>query len=186
MDEYTFKVEEVRDGISPFLSADVLKRATSNVRPAIIAMMASGMAKRSHLFVGITDPLLRPGDRRGFEDAIIYAESMGNPDNWQYPYEDIAKSKGRISWETGLPSQIVQERDPYLLRPEDTPYFGTAVQNGLVVFVSGVEAFNDQLFAEWYASAVRAESIRLRLHMMEKAPGINLWSDVDKSLWPSG
>lgn len=62
-------------------------------------------------------------------------------------YAEIALSKARVSWETKLPSRVVQQEAPHLYKEGMTKWGGAVIEHNLVVAFSGVQAVFDEAIA---------------------------------------
>lgn len=150
--------------MSAILTKEVATKAVGMVMPAILALMDCSVLKRRDLHIVIADPTFQPtpsSDCPTLREAwdkggILHEHSMGEKPSWAHPYHRIARSKTYLSWRYGLPSQIIQARMPHLLEDGDTKHFGSAVADGLVVGVSGVQPYFDQMIAGWILEACRA------------------------------
>ncbi len=155
--------------VSCLLSAEVAKEAIEMVRPAILAAMKSGFLKRSALYIVVMNPVTRPHEIEDERDAILYEEFIGDlpRDQWSGNYDDFARSKGIISWRTGLPTHLVREMRPYLLQANDdtsdTIFWGSVVLDGLTVAGSGVQSYGD----EWASNLVAATCRMLCIAKMQ-------------------
>lgn len=146
--------------MSIILTKELAAQAVQMVRPSVEALMMSGRFKRPTLHIVIGDPSFKPHDanreRCWRNNGILHQETIGNTSDWERPYDSIALSKTYLSWQHGMPTQILQARCPHLLEYGDTTFFGSAVRDGLVVGVSGVQPYFDQMVAEWVLEACRA------------------------------
>ncbi len=145
---------------SYLLGADRARKAVDMVRPAILAAMESGLMKRKDLHIVIMNPAMRPFEVYYEHDAILYEESFGDKKKWARDYAKFAQAKAIISWRTGLPTHLVRETMPYLLKASgswsDTPYWGSAVLHGIVVAASGAQSWYDEWVSYMVAAACRA------------------------------
>ena len=90
-------------------------------------------------------------------------------------YDEIAIDKAYITWKTGLPSAVVQQRYPYLYQNGDTKWGGSTItEGGLIVAFSGVEAFGDEWISELMASTV---TFFCRRGMLHKEIGVMAFPD---------
>jgi len=92
--------------------------------------------------------------------------NLGHPDAAKFT--GIAEAKAKVSWETGLPSRVVQQSAPHLYQPGWTKWGGSAVENGLVVAFSGVQAVFDEAIS-WQ---VLKWIVALCQHEMTKEQGV--------------
>lgn len=155
--------------VSFLLSAEVARKAIEMVLPSILSMMASGQFDKSQLHIVIMNPATDPGYVLDPSSVILYEETIGEPASWKHPYDEIARAKAFASWRTGLPMDVLSHSMPYLLKADedqsDTMFGGSATLLGIVVGVSGVQPWFDEMVAYMVAAACRALSIQI---MQEK------------------
>lgn len=63
-------------------------------------------------------------------------------------YDEIALAKATVTVETGLPSRKVQQDAPHLYEAGQTKWGGSAIQDGLIVAFSGVQAVFDEAISK--------------------------------------
>lgn len=119
------------------------------------AMKRKEVGESGFLFIVVMDPARPPG-RSSFDDAILYEHAVGDRSAWDADYAAFARAKARVAWKTGRDSHAVQELQPWLLEQGDTVLWGTAVVDGIVVGVSGANAWYDEAFAGTVAMCLRA------------------------------
>lgn len=135
---------------------DTAARAVQLARPMLEnAVSDAHVGESGFLHVVILNPLAKPGDC-DFANAILYEESIGNPDEWDADYGAFARGKARLSWRTGLSSHEVMTLKPHLLQAKDPPVWGSVVLDGIVVGVSGANPWFDEAFAHAVASLFKA------------------------------
>jgi len=133
-----------------FLDKSTALRAIALLEPLINQMMKARSVKREDLHIVILDPI---------DGLLLYEYSLGDPDRWEHPYHEIARSKALIAWRTKADTITVQTHAPWKYLPSkvgETPYGGGIYRDGIVVGVSGVEWWFDQMFAEMIAAALKA------------------------------
>lgn len=108
------------------------------------------------LAIVIMDPGKPFGSGVTFEDAILCNLSYGNPSE---EYALIALEKAEVTWRTGLPSHVVEQQAPHLLKARNTKWGGSAIHEGIVVACSGIEWYLDQLFSQIIAATCAALAI---------------------------
>lgn len=156
--------------MSAILTRELAARAVAMTIPSLDVMAEDGTIKRSARHIVIVDPTALPQQvafeesdvvRLGDEDPefILYEESFGNQEEWTGDYKSIARSKALLSHVYRMPTQLIQQRYPYLLVPGDTTFFGSAYADGLAVACSGVQPYFDEMIAWWVLSACRALAI---------------------------
>src|SRR2546421_4138116 len=152
---------------SLLLNKKTAEEAVQIVLPAIQSAMETGLVKRKDLHVVILDPAVKCDPWSSIEEAVLYEQSLGDIANWEHDYVAIARAKADISWKTGFPSQAVQELFPHFLEGNDTVHAGSAVVSGIIVGISGVQWYFDQMFAEMVATACKALCIQKRKAIKE-------------------
>ncbi|CAB3934004.1 hypothetical protein QEP16_08540 [Achromobacter insolitus] len=107
------------------------------------------------LHIVIMNPLARPGACE-FAGAILYEESIGDPEKWDADYGAYARGKARLSWRTGRSSHEVLALQPHLLHAKDTQVWGSVAIDGIVVAVSGANPWFDEALAAAIAHLFKA------------------------------
>lgn len=147
------------------MKVSLARKAFTFVLPSIERLMDSDEFSRRQLHIVIVNPLVLPVNMDSYtwgETAILLEHSIGTEAEWERDFRAIARSKARLSWLHQMPSQLIQQRAPYLASESDTTYFGSAVRDGLVVAASGVQPHYDQMVSEWVLEALRAVAIHER------------------------
>jgi hypothetical protein len=145
--------------MSFLLTKTLVADAIDMVLPVIELCQQNGVFKRKDLHIVVSVPGIPPGSlsrEEWMKKGILFEHSIGDSSMWEYPYDAIARSKCYLSWCHGMPTQILQTRAPWCLDEGDTIYYGSAVSDGLVVAVSGVQPYYDQMISEMVLSACRA------------------------------
>lgn len=132
---------------SYLLDQSTASRAIELVKPLITRTMQSGSVKRKDLHIVILDPT---------DGLLLYEQSFGDSSRWEHPYHLIARSKALVAMRTKADSITVQTHMPWKYREDETPYGGGVYRDGIVVGVSGVQWYFDQMFAEMIAAALKA------------------------------
>lgn len=146
-------------------------RAIYLVYPTFKTMVDAGFAKHHALHIVVMDPaqLYEP---KTFKKAILLEKSFGDPETWKQDYQAIARAKARQVRKFGIPNQIIVERMPHLLKDHDTRFYGSTIKDGIVVAVSGVEPWFDQLISEMVASMCQALCIdKMQKEVLEQTEG---------------
>lgn len=132
---------------SYLLDESTALRAIALVEPLIRRTMQSRSVKRKDLHIVILDPT----------DGLLLTEySFGDSSRWEHPYHLIARSKALVAMRAKADSITVQTHMPWKYREDETPYGGGVYRDGIVVGVSGVQWYFDQMFAEMIAAALKA------------------------------
>lgn len=140
------------------------------VRPCIESVLASKIPKRQALhMLGFYIPAHPEAGQLDFTDCILFEDSI-TTDPWSADYKQIARSKGAISWNTGLDSDIIQMRAPHLLDDRDTQYWGSRVMYNIGASCSGNEPYFDRMFSGWFVEAMIALSARARASLLAGDP----------------
>lgn len=144
-----------------FLTSQQAKEAfDAFVKPSIKHAMHQQHVNKSHLHVVV----LQPGAPyvEGAELPILFETSFGDREDWDewggLSYHDFAYGKARLSWRTGLSSREVVLTKPHLLRPGDCRLWGSSVYSGVIVGVSGVQPFFDEMIAVMTSAAMIGEA----------------------------
>ena len=131
---------------------DAAIEAVQLARPMLDAARSnSRVGESGFLHVVIMNPLAKPGDC-DFAGAILYEQSIGDPEKWDADYGAFARGKARLSWRTGLSSHEVVALKPHLLQAKDSPLWGSVCLDGVVVGVSGANPWFDEAFASAVAA----------------------------------
>lgn len=141
---------------SYFINRHAAEKAVCLALPMIQeAMKHKEVGESGFLYIVVMDPLLGP-TTCSFEEAILYEHAIGDREKWDADYAAFARAKARVAWRTGLDSHLVQELRPHLLAERDTVLWGSVVVDGIVVGVSGANAWYDEAFAGTVAMCLRA------------------------------
>lgn len=146
----------------------------------IQATMDAGLTSRSHLHIVVGLQLSRQEDWHGdFQQVhpnddvlndcvIVHRRSVGDPKEWMHPYDDIATLKADLSARTGLPTRLLHTPEyRHLLRPTDVRYWGSVIEEGLVVACSGVQPDFDEHYAETILGNIKRQ-VQVALLQQEK------------------
>jgi hypothetical protein len=150
---------------SHYLDLATAKQAVEQVLPFIReAMNNHEVGESGFLHIVVMDPALTSLNA-SFDEAILYEHSIGNRAEWDADYQAFARAKAKISWSTGMSSQMVQDARPHLLRRGDTRLWGSATVDGIIVATSGAHAWYDEAFSGMLAFWLKARSqARARKH----------------------
>jgi len=141
---------------SYFIDRHAAEKAIGLAMPMIeSAMRIKEVGESGFLYIVVMDPLRTP-DRCAFEDAILYEHAVGDREKWDADYGAFARAKARVAWRTGMDGHLVQELRPHLLAAGDTVLWGSVIVDGIVVAVSGANAWYDEAFAGTVAMCLRA------------------------------
>ncbi|GAA5236941.1 hypothetical protein FOZ76_18080 [Verticiella sediminum] len=127
------------------MALPLMERAIQDVR----------VGQSGFLYIVVMNPLACP-QQHAFEAAILYEHALGDQGAWDADYAGFARAKALVHWRTGMDSHAVQTRAPHLLAPGDTTLWGSAELDGIVVAVSGANAWYDEAFAGIVAHCLRA------------------------------
>ena len=150
--------------MSKFLDKYIAREAIDIVQPTIEKFLGSSHTGKENDSIHIV--VLNPGT-----EDILFEESLGaDKSTWNYPYDEIARSKARICQRTGMVGRDVQVHAPWHYESGDTRYVGGVYENGLVVAASGIQDHYDEMFAWMVVSAIQGlcrDSVSL---MSDNAP----------------
>ena len=73
-------------------------------------------------------------------------------------FDDFAKAKAMISWQTGKSSKEVALMWPHLLQPGNTSLWGSDVSHGFITAASGVKPNFDEMFSRVNNAVMIAEA----------------------------
>ncbi len=152
------------------LTAEIVEKAINMVLPAITTAMDNNILGGHDLHIVVMNPGVRPHEVRDAHEAILCERSFGVQAKWNYPYKDFARAKAFASWRTGLPTGVIRQVMPYLLKEKDTLYYGSAVLDGIVVGTSGVQEWFDEWVSYLVAATCRALCIEAMQGMLENDP----------------
>jgi hypothetical protein len=154
---------------SHFANLEAARRAVDLALPMIEpALREPGVCGSGFLVIVVMDPALTPADCR-FDDAVLLEHCIGNRERWDADYAAFARAKARLSWHSGLPSREVQGGRAHALRAGDSLLWGSVCLDGIVVGVSGAEAWWDEAFATAVAANLRA--LAMGAHASARATG---------------
>lgn len=120
------------------LTEDICQQAWEIVLPSIEHAAATDVTNKQAGTIVVLDP---------YTGDLLFVEAVdpNHPDVRKY--DEIAHAKARVSWETGLPSRIVQQEAPHLYKPGMTKWGGAVIEHRVVVAFSGVQAVFDEAIA---------------------------------------
>ena len=151
------------------LDRDMAVNAVRITGMAFRGMLHENFLNRNALHVVVLDPTRRYGPST-FAQAILYEESFGEPrEKWEWQFDEFARRKAAVSWRTEMDTHLVQQRFPHLYAEGDIKFGGGVSRDGIVVGVSGVQWYFDQMFAELTASACKALSIQRMIYVLAGA-----------------
>ncbi|MCA9355185.1 hypothetical protein KC865_01380 [Candidatus Kaiserbacteria bacterium] len=148
--------------LTPQLAAQVAKQVFSVTLFAEEGPYADAMKRRQgHLVILV--PSMDDVRSEDYPDwpnypiypHLLYEESVGEKDNWEYPFDDIARCKALQLWQ-GRNDDGQTDSNAHLLFSGDTPYWGGVKRHGLVVGFSGEKPCIDQLISGMTADSLKA------------------------------
>ena len=86
---------------------------------------------------------------------LLYERSEGDKEDWEYPFDDIARCKALQLWQDRNDDGQT-DSNAHLLFPGDTPYWGGVKRHGLVVGFSGEKPWIDQMISGMTADMLKA------------------------------
>lgn len=141
---------------SYFADRAAAQRAVQMALPMIEpAMREPGVCGSGFLVIVVMDPGLQPGECP-FDDAVLLEHSIGDRAKWDADYAAFARGKARLSWQHRTGSAELQAARAHALREGESMLWGSVCLDGIVVGVSGAEAWWDEAFATAVAANLRA------------------------------
>ncbi|GLT13828.1 hypothetical protein [Vibrio algivorus] len=129
----------------------IVKDAIDVVTPSIEKLFERTNRKELHIVV--MNPELKPWES-SFEDAILYEKSLGEPESWTIPFNQLARQKAKQAWRDSVANINTQTQHPASIREGDILFYGSFVYGNIVVACSGVEQWYDMLISGWIAVAI--------------------------------
>ena len=153
-----------------FLTREEIEEITRNfVETRIIPAMQERSVDGVHCHVVVLDPAISYHKGITLGEAIAYEQTVKlDEEDFKYPFDRIARSKAAISFQHGLPSRVVVQTMPHLLRLGDTIYGGSVVLHGLIVAISGFDEWDDESFSGQLAYELWRKSMA-KLNALRKA-----------------
>lgn len=141
---------------SYFADKRAAQRAVQMALPMIEpALREPGVCGSGFLVIVVMDPALQPGDAP-FDEAVLVEHCIGDRTKWDADYAAFARSKARLAWRHGMSSAYLQAHRAHALREGESMLWGSVCLDGIVVGVSGAEAWWDEAFATTVAANLRA------------------------------
>lgn len=144
-----------------FLTADRAREAfEAFVLPGIRLAMRKEHVNRKHLHVVVLNPCVPFAEEADL--PILFEHSIGERSDWDKwdskTFDDFARAKAMMSWRTGKSSREVVLTTPQLLIPGDTSLWGSAVIDGVICGISGVQPYFDEMFARMTCAVMIGET----------------------------
>ena len=130
---------------------EIARDAVELVSPSIERLFERTNRKELHIVV--MNPQIKPWEA-SFEDAILFEKSLGSPESWSIPFDQLARKKAQQAWRESTSNIQLQTLHPSLLRDDDVLFYGSFVYGNVVVGCSGVEQWYDMLVSGWIAVAI--------------------------------
>ena len=134
--------------MSLILTQGVVMEAIGIVKPLIDQILGSDLTGgRPNLHLVVLNP--------GTSD-ILHEVSFGHDKStWEYPFDEIARSKAFLCQRTGMVGRTAQKDAPWLYETDDTRYVGGVIEDGLVVAASGVQDHFDEMVSWMVLAAIQ-------------------------------
>ena len=150
------------------------REALEILSPAVEVLF--GHSEKDGFHFIILNPVFERWNVKGdIEGAILLDGFIGNDDE-KHNYREIALSKVEQAWMVGMSNAFVQSFAPALLKEKDTPYAGSFVYNGLVVAVSGLQPWFDELVSMWIACTIQQVCQHQRQRWIARHPTEDFFS----------
>ncbi|ETX10060.1 hypothetical protein MUS1_04315 [Marinomonas ushuaiensis DSM 15871] len=130
--------------------------AVNLVKPAIEQLFTKTC--RAELHIVIMNPQLKPWEA-SFDDAILHECTLGTPETWPAPFDELARNKAAQTWRDSVANINHHTMHPSSLREGDVLFYGSFVYGNIVVACSGVEPWFDMLVSGWIAVALEQLTI---------------------------
>ncbi len=137
-----------------FLTSEIAKTAIVSAINTVFHSDATSalQPKREQLHVVVLVPGMND-DRPDYPEwpnyqiqpVVLYEHTLGNVDNFPYPFNDIARCKALQLWHNRNDDRT--EIMPHLLFPGDAPFWGGVKRQGIVVACSGIQPWQDKLIS---------------------------------------
>ena len=157
-----------KKGESYILDKDLVKKAIEIVMPAIRTCMEGKIFKRKCLSICVLEP------KKG---KVLHTENIKD-EEWDHDFEKIASSKAKVSYKGKTDTALISLRKPWSFEVGDTIYPGGVYYKGLVIGVSGVEPYFDEMIANWIIFAIKG------LCSKEMGKNIGLMNDFKEDFLP--
>ncbi len=157
--------KETKPLLTPkYLTAETARIAVAATLESIFSGYLKGALTphREHLHVvvlvpGMTDHVAE--DYPNWPDyplkpVLLYEESRGKPEEFEYPFDNIARCKALQLWTDRNDDRT--DCIPHLLFKGDTPYWGGVKRRGIVVTCSGLKPWIDKLISGMVADMLVA------------------------------
>lgn len=135
---------------------DIAKDAIELTIPSIEKLFER--SNRQELHIVVMNPQVKPWEST-FEDAILYERSLGSPESWSIPFDQLARKKAQQAWRESTSNIQLQTQHPASLRDDDLLFYGSFVYGNIVVACSGVQQWYDMLVSGWIAIAIEQLTI---------------------------
>lgn len=147
---------------------EIVADAIDLVRPSIDLLFKR--TNRQELHIVVMNPRLKPWEA-DFEEAVLHEVSIGQPENWTLPFDQMARQKARQAWRGQRANITSQLLHPASLQEDDLLFFGSFVYGDIVVACSGVQQWYDMLISGWVAVAIEQLTIHEYQTIKAEAPG---------------
>lgn len=134
------------------------------LRPSVKELLEGEFTDGAHFFV-VMGMQTADGLRR------LTHENFGYSEDWEYPYDQIALEKFRLSDRTNMDTRQVFTNYPHLLEEGDPKYWGSVVDRGLIVAGSGVQEWMDETICRLYAVTFHGLYEAMVRHHLKKGDG---------------
>lgn len=113
------------------------------------SMLAMKDVKRGDLHVIVASRLLHTENGVLYGTFEIVAEdSFGDVEAWEHDYAKFANDKAAITARTGLSTREAQLMRPWRLEEDDVLYYGSWIEDDIIVACSGVQPWMDEVIAK--------------------------------------
>ena len=155
MDDRIQHHDDELEASSALCDAALAERAIDIARPMLERAVADErLGKSGYLHLVIMNPGCPPA-YCAFEEAILREWTCGDPGGQPELYRRLAREKARLSWLHGLDTQLLQMRRAHVLSRGDVALWGSVAVEGIVVAISGLDAWYDEALSGAVAMCLR-------------------------------
>ena len=161
-----------------YLTQEIAEKAVAVALEVAFKSHLTPLLKRQHCHIVILVPaMLEDGHEwpnYPTKAYPLYQRSVGNKDQWEHPYDKIARCKSFQLWTDRNDDRTAPI--PHLLFPGDTPYWGGVKRRGIVVCCSGVQPWFDKMISGLVADILVALAHDAYENDEERKAGIDFLS----------
>jgi hypothetical protein len=155
VNEHKATYDEDHDAPTGLCDIELAERALDIARPMLERAIADErMGKSGYMHGVIMNPACPPAVC-AFTEALLHEWTLGDADGQPELYRRLAREKARLSWLHGADTQLLQTQRAHLLSRGDVTLWGSVVVDGIVVAISGLDAWYDEALSGAVAMCLR-------------------------------